>query len=253
MIKTSLVEEIIEDTELDKEIVKSFKTKDTLCPEIFDINDSLMKSNIREKLLEITDNFMGFLGVDFFIHDVVLTGSLSNYNWSEYSDVDLHIIIDFDETNINQTLLSEFFDSKRNLWNKTHSVTIKKFDCEIYVQDLKEKHLSSGVYSILNNQWVIKPEKKDHKIDKKEILKKTEEYSNKIDNLAKKLEDNQNIDDELLDLKRKLKRFRQCGLNSGGEYSYENLTFKLLRRNDSIKKLLDIQTTNTNNKLSITQ
>jgi len=256
MKNKTLIEELIEDTELDKKIVKSFKIKDTLSNAVFQKkgkNDFIMKNDVREKLLEITKNFMDFLGVDFFIHDVVLTGSLSNYNWSEYSDVDLHIIIDYDETNINLKLLTEFFNSKRSLWNKNHTISIKKFDCEIYVQDLKEKHLSSGVYSILNNEWIIKPEKTTQNIDENKILEKTEEYSKKINNLATKLKNKENIDKDLLDLKRKIKRFRQSGLDTGGEYSYENLTFKMLRRNGSIKMLLDLQTTNTNNKLSITQ
>jgi len=256
MKNKTLIEELIEDTELDKKIVKSFKIKDTLSNAVFQKkgkNDFIMKNDVREKLLEITKNFMDFLGVDFFIHDVVLTGSLSNYNWSEYSDVDLHIIIDYDETNINLKLLTEFFNSKRSLWNKNHTISIKKFDCEIYVQDLKEKHLSSGVYSILNNEWIIKPEKTTQNIDENKILEKTEEYSKKINNLATKLKNKENIDKDLLDLKRKIKRFRQSCLDTGGEYSYENLTFKMLRRNSSIKMLLDLQTTNTNNKLSITQ
>jgi len=143
-------------------------------------------------------------------------------------------------------------EAKNNGW-LGKNILGSGFDCEIYVQDLKEKHLSSGVYSILNNEWIIKPEKTTQNIDENKILEKTEEYSKKINNLATKLKNKENIDKDLLDLKRKIKRFRQSGLDTGGEYSYENLTFKMLRRNGSIKMLLDLQTTNTNNKLSITQ
>ena len=41
-------------------------------------------------------------------------------------------------------------------------------------------------------------------------------------------------------VKDKLKRFRSCGLEKGGEYSVENLTFKFLRRNGYIRKLIDL-------------
>ena len=58
---------------------------------------------------------------------------------------------------------------------------------------------------------------------------------------------------ELIDLYKKIKTFRQSGLESGGEYSYENLTFKLLRRNGYIEKLLKLKTDILNKKLSITQ
>ena len=52
---------------------------------------------------------MNYLGIDFFIHDILLTGSLANYGWSKYSDVDLHIVIDFDESNHNNKLLKRIF------------------------------------------------------------------------------------------------------------------------------------------------
>ena len=42
-------------------------------------------------------------------------------------------------------------------------------------------------------------------------------------------------------LKNKLKKFRSAGLEKGGEYSYENLTFKFLRRNGYIKKLFELK------------
>jgi hypothetical protein len=124
-----------------------------------------MKKEIREKLLEISDSFIDFTEVDFFIHDLILTGSLANYNWSEYSDVDLHIMVDMDELNddtdvnsdVLKNIVKEFFDAKKNNWNQTHDVKIKNFDVELYVQDINEEHVSSGVYSILNDEWVVEP------------------------------------------------------------------------------------------------
>ena len=77
----------------------SFKPKKELNPKIWvkEGNSYVLNSEVREKLLEISDSFIEFIGVDFFIHDLILTGSLANYNWSEYSDVDLHIIIDYSD------------------------------------------------------------------------------------------------------------------------------------------------------------
>ena len=102
----SLFEELIEDNKEDEKIIKSFKTKDSLCQKIFDgdTDGSKMKKEIRKKLLEISNNFIESLGVEFFIHDIVLTGSLANYGWSEYSDVDLHIIIDYSDIKGNNEL-----------------------------------------------------------------------------------------------------------------------------------------------------
>lgn len=256
----SLFEELIEDLEGDKEIVKSFGSKDTLPDTIFSSENGTykLKDDIRKKLLEITDEFLDFVGIDFFVFDVVLTGSLANFNWSKYSDVDLHILIDFDEfdsgkvsSEVYTTIVKEFFDLKKQLWNNSTDITIRNYEVELYVQDVDEKHLSSGVYSILNNEWVIEPEKSSPNIDDRKILEKGEEYAKMIDDLSNESEVGEINQSQVDDLKSKIKKFRQCGLEKGGEYSYENLTFKLLRRNGYIEKLMNIKTSVRNKKLSL--
>lgn len=251
----SLFEELIEDKELDKNIIKSFKSKNTLSDNIFDETDKgfMMRDEIRKRLIEISNDFIDSFGVEFFIHDVVLTGSLANYNWSNFSDVDLHILIDYKETDYDFSLLKEFFDAKKNVWNEKHDITIKGFDVEVYVQDVNEEHISSGVYSILHNKWIIEPEKTSPKIDDRKIIEKGQEYVEKIDKLITTSKNNPNIIKDIESLRKKLKEFRQSGLDEGGEYSYENLTFKLLRRNGYIEKLLKLKTQIVDKKLSITQ
>lgn len=258
----SLFEELIEDKDVDKEIIKSFRSKDSLPNTIFsnDNGNYKLKDEIREKLLEISNEFLEFIGIDFFVFDIVLTGSLANYNWSKYSDVDIHILIDFDEfssgkvsSEVYITIVKEFFDLKRRIWNNSTNISIKNYEVELYVQDVDDKHLSSGVYSILNNEWVIEPQKSNPKIDDRKILEKGEEYAKLIDDLSEKSEEGGDITKDLNELKSKIKKFRQSGLESGGEYSYENLTFKLLRRNGYIEKLMEIKTSIRNNKLSLPQ
>jgi hypothetical protein len=258
----SLFEELIEDRVGDEKIVKSFETKDTLSDQIFTKSDDGfdMREDIRKRLLEISDNFIETLGIELFIHDIVLTGSLSNYNWSQYSDVDLHILIDFDEIDgmkdkdsiVLHTIMKEFFDAKKNVWNEKHNIKIKGFDVELYVQDIDEPHISSGVYSVLNNKWIVEPKKETPSIDDRMILEKGEYYAKLIDNLISKSK-KENVLPKIENLRKKIKEFRQSGLERGGEYSYENLTFKLLRRNGYIEKLLKLKTDVTDKKLSITQ
>ena len=249
----SLFEELIEGKKKDKQIVKSFETKETLSDQIFEEKKGhfVMRDEIKKRLIEVSNDFIESLGVEFFIHDVVLTGSLANYNWSQYSDVDLHILIDFEESKYEMDILKEFFDAKKNVWNEKHDIKIKGYDVEVYVQDVNEEHISSGVYSILHNKWIIEPEKENPNIDDRKILEKGEEFGKKIDHLTKNPKDI--TIDQLEDLRKKIKEFRQSGLESGGEYSYENLTFKLLRRNGYIQKLLRLKTQLTDKKLSITQ
>ena len=127
----SLFEELIEDKELDKKILKSFKGKSDLCHDIFQRNDGeyVMRDNIRKKLIQIVDEYIDFIGVEFFIHDIVLTGSLSNYNWSEFSDIDIHIILDIDE-----------FDDKKESDSTVYHAIIKDFFLIIpFLCDNKDK------------------------------------------------------------------------------------------------------------------
>lgn len=255
----TLFEELIEDRQEDEKIVKSFKSKDSLSPDIFksDGESFIMHDDVRKTLLKVSDNFLDTLSVEFFVHDIILTGSLANYNWSEYSDVDLHILLDMDEfgsEDKNEILLrnifKEFFDTKKDYWNQKHDIKIKNFDVEIYVQDLKEPHISSGVYSIVQNKWLIEPEKSSPNIDDRQIIEKGEKIEKKIKTLFNNVKD-KDIIKQIDSLKNKIKKFRQCGLEKGGEYSYENLTFKLLRRNGTIDKLLKFKRSIIDNKLSI--
>lgn len=250
----SLFEELIEDKELDKKIIKSFTSKDTLSDNIFELSGKTytMRDDVRKRLIEISNDFIESFVVEFFIHDIVLTGSLSNFNWSHYSDVDLHVLIDFEETEYPIDLVKEFFDAKKNIWNEKHDIKIKGYDVEVYVQDVNEEHISSGVYSILNNKWLVEPKKETPNIDDRMILQKGEYYAKQIDSLINK---SHKIDvlPQIEVLRKKIKEFRQGGLDSGGEYSYENLAFKLLRRNGYIEKLIKLKNNVTDKKLSITQ
>ena len=255
MKNNQIVDELIEEIGNNQEIVKSFEVRDSLSTDIFEGKDGefFMHKEIREKLMDVTEKFMDYLDIEFFIHDVILTWSLANYNWSKYSDVDLHILVDYNETDYNLELLKGFFNSKRSLWNKQHEILVKGFDCEIYVQDVNEPHHASGIYSVLNNEWLVTPIKTIESIDKSMILKKSEDFEDKIDEISERFDKGEDVLEDIKLLKVKLKKFRQSGLDDGGEFSYENLAFKLLRRNGYIGKLLDIQTKTTDKKLSIEQ
>ena len=248
----SLFEELIEDKDQDKKIVKSFEMKDSLSDQIFESDDE-MRDDVKNALLKIAEEFIEFIGVEFFVHDIVLTGSLANYNWSSFSDVDLHVLVDFEDSGYEPELLKEFFDSKKNQWNEAHDLKIKGYDVELYVQNVTEKHVSSGVYSVLNNEWVVKPSKKKVQIDDSKIIQKAESFADQVDQIQHKAKTPKELLRKVEKLRMKLKEFRQCGLEKGGEYSYENLVFKLLRRNGTIEKLLKLKTQAIDKKLSVAQ
>ena len=225
-----------------KNIISSFKVQEELNPDIwyYDGESYKMKPEIRISLLDIVKDYTDFIDVELDIDDVTLTGSLSNFNWSEFSDVDLHILTDFEDKD---PLLKKYLDSRRIIWNSLRSVTVKGFDVEIYVQDNNEPHFASGVYSVLYNEWIVEPKQEEVSIDSKKILSKAKNWMSQID----KIETNANRvhpEDVLKDIERfksKIKKYRGSGLEDKGEYSYENLTFKFLRRNEYLKKLNDVR------------
>jgi len=227
----------------DKKIVKSFKVQEVLNPDIWEeYGESYkMKPEIRDSLLNIVEDYLDFIDLNIDVDDVTLTGSLSNYNWSDFSDVDLHILIDTPKDK--NSLLKKYLDSKRIIWNSLRDVTVKDFDVEIYVQDTNEPHFASGVYSVMYDDWLAEPSYTEFNLEPEKILKKSKSWMEKIDKIEDdaKRKEPQVVLDEIQSLKDKLKKYRGTGLKDEGEYSYENLTFKFLRRNGYIGKLHDIR------------
>ena len=227
----------------DKKIVKSFKVQEVLNPDIWEeYGESYkMKPEIRDSLLNIVEDYLDFIDLNIDVDDVTLTGSLSNYNWSDFSDVDLHILIDTPKDK--NSLLKKYLDSKRIIWNSLRDVTVKDFDVEIYVQDTNEPHFASGVYSVMYDDWLAEPSYTEFNLEPEKILKKSKSWMEKIDKIEDdaKRKEPQGVLDEIQSLKDKLKKYRGTGLKDEGEYSYENLTFKFLRRNGYIGKLHDIR------------
>ena len=221
--------------------------RDKLNPEIWLISkkESKMKPEIRERLLDIANQFVEFLDVPVFVDDIIMTGSLANYNWSNYSDVDLHIIVDFTQFPKEQIeLFQKLFTLKKILFNTNHNITIKNFEVELYAQDEKEIHTSSGVYSVLFDEWITKPEKINVKIDNKVLMNKVKSWTEKIDEVIEDAEEGNDLEKskDIIDkLKKKLKDYRGEGLSGDGEFSYENLVFKFLRRNGYIEKLYNFE------------
>ena len=242
-----------------EKILQSFRVKDELNSEIWDYigseNDKEpnLKPEIDKKLLEIADNFINFLGVDVDIEDITMTGSLSNYNWSSFSDIDLHVLIDFDSVNIDKKVLRELFNAKQGMWNSLHDIEVYGYEVELYAQDANEPHFSTGVYSVMNNEWLVSPNRIEDTFDGDKLLQKSLTWMDMIDGVERKsyLKDPDETLKMIQKIKDKLKKFRKCGLEDKGEFSYENLVFKFLRRNGYLGKLSELKNKITDDTLSL--
>lgn len=213
-----------------------------LNPKIWDNNQ--MDPEVRKTLLAVAQDFWESLKLEVPVIDVQLTGSIANFNWNESSDLDVHIIIDFTQVDNNVELVRKALDGQRFMWNQRHSVIIRDHDVETYVQSKDEQHIASGLFSILQNKWLIVPNWKEPNIDQKDISEKTRVIKEELKMIQKKVksvkgEPAQQLYDYLDRLKKKIMQDRKTGLAEGGEFSVENLVFKELRRAGTIEEVID--------------
>ena len=243
------IDEIVDDGNLG-DVLQSFNIQKQLNPKFW-INGKL-NSRVRLRLLDIADTFFDSMEVDWVKpKDIIMTGSLANYNWSKYSDIDLHIVVDFKDVDDRTEFVKDYFDSKKTIWNNSHEdLKIYGYPVELYVQDENEEHTASGVYSLEKDKWLKEPERDDLaavKLDKKRITHKTKTIVDKIDKLddecngekdTKKLD---TLSEKVKKLFDNIKGMRKDSLKNGSEMSEGNIIFKILRRIGYIGKLVDLK------------
>lgn len=203
---------------------------DKLNPALFG-GDNL-KDNVRTQLLLIAEDFIEHLGIPRLdIQDITLSGSNASYTYTSHSDIDLHILIDMSKLN-DDMVYKELFDAKKTVYNDTHNIFIGGYEVELYVQDSRDPVISVGEYSVVKNSWIKLPRKRRANIDQVATrLKYSKLY--KLGEYAMKSDDPEKIKNVL----RTIKKYRQIGLDNGGEFSPENLAFKIFRHKGIIKKL----------------
>ncbi len=220
-------------------INKGFTRHKELNPKLFDENQVLRKE-VRDQLIIIANDFIDSLHIDHTdFEDILILGSIANYNWNPYSDVDLHVVYDFKEINDDVDLVTEFFMAKKSEWNQEHDVKIYGYDVELYGQDINEHVESGGIYSVMKNEWIQIPKPNDYQISEESLIKKTKHFMRLIDDVLKLDASDENKIRKLKTIKDKIKKYRQSGLEHGGEFSEENLVFKMLRRTKYMDKLSD--------------
>lgn len=203
---------------------------DTLNPNIWD--NFKLKPEIKEKLLQIGKDFYADTETDAPLKDVLFVGSLANYNWSDTSDFDVHVVIDFKDVDENVELVEKLVNALKSKWNDEHDIHLKGHNVEVYIQDVTKENRSTGVYSLMQDKWLSEPQKENIEIDKEKIQEKYNDFVRKINSALKA----QDID-KLKSIIKDVYDMRQAGLDKSGELSTENLVFKILRNRNYIEKL----------------
>lgn len=209
------------------EAVKPVVYNDTLNPKLW--NKDRLDIEVRYKLMAIAMHFAKFLNVPKLnLRDITISGSNAAYGYADSSDLDLHLVVDIPK---DKPELPELYSAKKNEYNFTHDIKLKGIDVELYVQDVQQPHRSAGIYSVLNDKWLSKPKHQPPTVNDADVKNKARNYSARI-NAAMRSNDLNKCKETMSEIR----RLRQAGLEQAGEYSVENLAFKLLRARGKIDK-----------------
>jgi len=234
------------DKQLEEDIdPETFEKKVELEPHIF--RNEIIKPKVRKRLLKIAQDFIENINVGKTVApiDIRLTGSLANYNWSKYSDIDLHLIVDFAEIDEDLQLVKSLFDAVRMNWNNKHNIKVYGYEVEIYIESIEEQHISSGVYSVLDSQWIVEPDPMQVEIDHVTARKKSDDIITQINLIEKFAVQKPKVAMKNIErLRAKVRRLRSAGLKSDkAEFSAENIAFKILRREEALDRLAQMRHT----------
>ena len=183
---------------------------------------------VSTKLQDIAEAFEKFIGIDLPVIDYTITGSNANYTWTQHSDLDLHLIVKGTVTDAER----ELDNAKKALWAEQHTITVKGLPVECYVQGEQEEHHSTGVFSIAKDQWLVEPKKTKPEVDDSAVERKKDSMVHDMETalLSQDLE-------RLRRVKERITEMRKAGLDRAGEWSVENLVFKILRNLGLIDKI----------------
>lgn len=222
-------------------MINEYETQSTLNPKLWD--ETSLKPNLRVKFTRIAKHFYDFLDINVPIIDIILIGSNANYNWTEHSDIDLHVVIDYQAVNKNLHLVKNYMLAKKSIWNTNYPLTYQGMAIELYAQDANEElHSSVGEYSILQGKWIKQPSSKTITVDDDVIDQKARPIEFQIDALQ---ESDPKLEIKIQNILLHLRRMRQTGLESEGEYSIENLAYKKLRNSGHLERLKQLLTKST--------
>ena len=218
------------------------KPKDRLYPKFW--KNNTLNPIVARKLMLIADDIIQSLNIlNQEVKDVVITGSIASYNWHEMSDIDLHIMLDFDKIDDNYDLVKRMLDQTRINWNKKHNIKIAGKEVELYFQHYNEPHEANGIWSLELEKWLAEPVKLNPEIDLITTEKKAESIAKCIEHLYELFQDQKYKEtyNYAGKIKQKIARMRRSGLNKEGIYSPENLAFKMLRNAGYLEKLSSLK------------
>ncbi len=228
-----------------KIINEEFQVHDTLNPKLWDTTTKHLLPEVREKLVEIVSEFEDYLKVPVAICDIQLVGSNASYNYTEHSDLDVHIIANFEVIDVPIEVLENIYNARKSEFNKTYDIKIHGIEVELYVENINSSTVSNGIYSLCDDEWVKEP-KPIKSATKHNTEKEVEKWQEKINRILQ----NPTYDSvsEAINL---LYLIRHNSIAVDGEYGKGNSIFKDIRNLGLLDKLKNELNNQISKKLSL--
>ena len=199
-------------------------------------NEYQLKPEVRAKLLQFAEAWREFAKIPkSAVKEVIMLGGNANYNYTDLSDIDVHLVVNKSEIAKDNPLLDDYLQDKKVMWTMAHKITILGYGLEPYAQDESVAYpKDQGVYSLTKDEWIAKPEFiGDDFLKNPYLKKKIKFYMDMIDDMIKNKMDVEAFNN----LKDKLRDMRGAAILKGGEFSFENLVFKELRNQGYLDKM----------------
>ena len=231
------------------EIKLTLQYHEELNPKIWKSTDKL-NPEVRKALIKFAHAWAEFAKIPkSMIKDIVMTGGNANYNYTNKSDIDVHVIVDRSKLFSDPKFVEEYLQDKKSLWTLTHNIDVYGYPLEPYAQDESIKYpKNQGVYSLSDDKWIQKPLRIDYDFKNDHLLKqKVSHYMHAIDHMIK----HHMGEDSFENMKTRFKNMRSASLQKYGEFGRENLVFKELRNRGYIDKMNKYETSLKDKELSL--
>lgn len=237
-----------------KDLNEKIEKHNELNPKLFDKN--ILKPEVRDKVEDIVNEFLKILNdeeIALKVKDVILAGSNASFNYTDQSDVDVHIVADTQIFDENAELYQKLYNAYRRIFENKYDINFYGIPVELYVESAENPVVSNGVYSIMNNHWVKFPEiTKIPDIDQKEIDAIVKPWEEKYKTVVTETEKSPEKGEEMINnFLNSLYEMRHLGIKEGGEFSPWNLAFKSLRSKGYLEKLRELKVQIINDRLSL--
>lgn len=226
-------------------LIEKMELHDTLNPKLWEGEN--LRPEVEEKLDEIVDQFILELhdnDIPIKVLDARLVGSNASFNYTDNSDLDIHIVANFEDTSCDVPVLNLLYNYFKKNFNDKYAISVHGVPVELYVEDINSSAVSNGIYSLYKGEWIKFPEPIE--VPDIDITALFNPYKEKYYEIMEKKDA-----EAASDLIDELYLLRKDSIATDGEYGEGNLVFKEFRNKGFLDNLKQLMVDETSKELSL--